>query len=88
MHQRMHCEGKKWGYDCYTPSMFNTREDAELFAKEFEESLKEAILSGIEDVDESPWTEIFVKKVKQCTRKPGYLSKWIDDYEQVNYRGV
>ena len=88
LHQRIPREGNKWGYDCYTPSMFNTREDAELFSKEFEESLKDAIHSGIKDVDEHPWTEIFVKKVKQFTRKPGYLSKWITDDEGVSGTGA
>lgn len=81
-------EGKQGGYDCYTPSMFYTREDAEFFSKEFEESLKEAIRSGIKDVDEGPWTEIFIKKVKQCKRKPGYLSEWIDGYERESGTGA
>ena len=81
MHQRIPCKGHKWGYDCYTPSMFFTKADAELFSNEFKQSLQAAIQTGIKDISEHPWIAIFIEKVKQCRHKPEHVSKWIADYE-------
>ena len=68
--------------------MFNSKEDAELFSKEFKESLTAAIQSNTQDISEHPWTGIFIEKVKQCTRKPEYVMEWITDYEGKSGTGA
>jgi len=84
----MPCKGHKWGYDCHTPSMFNSKEDAERFSNEFEQSLTAAIQRGIKNISEHPWIAIFIEKVKQCRHKSEYVSKWITDYEGKSGTGA
>ena len=88
LHQRIPCEGYKWGYDCHTPSMFNSKEDAELFSKEFKESLTAAIQSNTQDISEHPWTGIFIEKVKNSRCVPKYVSEWIEGYEEKSGTGA
>ena len=68
--------------------MFTSKEDATLFSEQFKHSVTAAIQRGTQDISESPWTGIFIEKVKQCTRKPPYLSEWIADYERKSGTGA
>ena len=68
--------------------MFTSKQDAKLFSNEVKESLQAAIQTGIKDISESPWTGIFIEKVKQCRHKPEYVSEWIADYEGKSGTGA
>ena len=68
--------------------MFTSKQDAKLFSEEFKESVTAAIQRGTQYISEHSWTGIFIEKVKQCTRKPEYVSKWIADYEGKSGTGA
>ena len=68
--------------------MFTSKQDAERFSNEFKESLTAAIQRGIKDISESPWTGIFIEKVKQRRHKPEYVIEWITDYEGNSRTGA
>ena len=68
--------------------MFTSKQDAKLFSNEFKESVTAAIQRGTQDISESPWTGIFIEKVKQCRHKPEYVSEWIADYEGKSGTGA
>ena len=81
LHQRIVFEDDRKRHDCYTPTIFTSKQDAERFLGEFVQSIKAALQRGTQDISEHPWTGIFIEKVKQCTRKPEYVMEWITDYE-------
>ena len=88
LHVRIVFEDDRKRHDCYTPTMFTSKQDAKLFSNEFKESVTAAIQRGTQDISESPWTGIFIEKVKQCRHKPEYVSEWITDYEGKSGTGA
>ena len=68
--------------------MFTSKQDAERFSEQFVQSIQDIRKAGIKDISESPWTGIFIEKVKQCRHKPEYVSEWIADYEGKSGTGA
>ncbi len=76
LHQRIVFEDDRKRHDCYTPTMFTSKQDAERFSNEFQENgVHEAVLvrgvpgqRGTQDISEHPWTGIFIEKSKKKGR--------------------
>ena len=88
LHQRIVFEDDRKRHDCYTPTMFTRKQDAERFLGEFVQSIQDIRKAGINDISNSPWIAIFVKKLKKCRRVPKYVMEWITDYEGKSGTGA
>ena len=88
LHVQIVFEDDRKRHDCYTPTMFTSKEDAKLFSEQFVQSIQDIRKAGINDISNSPWIATFVKKLKKCRRVPEYVMKWITDYEGKNGTGA
>ena len=68
--------------------MFTSKQDAERFSEQFVQSIQDIRKAGINDISNSPWIAIFVKKLKKCRRVPEHVMEWITDYEGKSGTGA
>ena len=88
LHQRIVFEDDRKRHDCYTPTIFKTKPDSKRFSEKFVQSVEDIRKAGINDISNSPWIAIFVKKLKKCRRVPKYVMEWITDYEGKSGTGA